>query len=100
MLTKKKKLFILIGMAILLVVTGYLNVALTRTASKTPTGTTTETNFLPLTAPTAPTRATLNLNTLTRSSQARQVQATMLQRPPTKNLPLLHKWRRNLFWKA
>ena len=45
MLTKKKKLFILIGMAILLVVTGYLNVALTRTASKTPTGTTTETNF-------------------------------------------------------
>ena len=33
MLTKKKKLFIVLGMAILLVITGYLNVVLNKTAA-------------------------------------------------------------------
>lgn len=35
MLSKKKKIFILLGMAVLLVVTGYLNVALNNNASQT-----------------------------------------------------------------
>ena len=39
MLSKKKKVFIVLGMAILLVITGYLNVVLNKTASNNATNT-------------------------------------------------------------
>ena len=46
MLTKKKKLFIVLGMAILLVITGYLNVVLNKTAaSNATTGETASADF-------------------------------------------------------
>lgn len=45
MLTKKKKIFILLGMAILLVVTGYLNVALNRSANDNIANQTASANF-------------------------------------------------------
>ena len=45
MLSKKKKVFVLIAMVVLLVVTGYLNVALNRTDSELPASTTTANFF-------------------------------------------------------
>lgn len=45
MLSKKKKLFIILGMAILLVVTGYLNVVLNKTATNPGDSMTTDANF-------------------------------------------------------